>query len=127
MSSSRALELRIYRIHHGRRPEFIARMRDYLVPLFKRHGIEVVYYGPSLHDADSFILMRSYATVDERQKLLDTVYSGAEWLVSHEEDVLGMIESYDTAVLAADEWSIDVIKEAFEKTGSPAELARATE
>ena len=127
MSSNRVLEMRVYRIHHGRRPEFIDRMRDHLVPLFKRHGAEVVFFGPSLHDGDSLVLMRSYPSVAEREKILDNVYSGAEWLVSHEEDVLGMIESYDTAVLAVDEWSIDVLKEAFEKAQVPAEMARQAE
>ena len=124
MTSNRVLEMRVYRIHHGRRPEFIARMRDHLVPLFKRHGAEVVLMGPSLHDENSVVLMRSFPSVAERQAILDNVYGGAEWLVSHEEDVLGMIESYDTAVLAADEWSLDVLKEAFERAQSPVELAR---
>lgn len=110
MSSDRVLEMRVYRIHHGRRPEFMDRMRDHLIPLFRRNGAEVVFCGPSLHDEDSLVLMRSYPSVAERQAILDNVYSSAEWLVSHEEEVLDMIESYDTAVLAADDWSIDVLK-----------------
>ena len=127
MSSDRVLELRVYRIHHGRRPEFIVRMRDHLVPLFRRHGAEVVFFGPSLHDGDSFVLMRSFPSVAERERILDNVYSGAEWLVSHEEEVLGLIESYDTAVLAVDEWSIDVLKEAFEKGRPRTEMAPTAE
>lgn len=114
MSSNPILELRIYKIHHGRRGEFADRMRYALVPLFKRHGIDVVHYGPSLHDEDSFILMRAYPSVADRQTMLDAVYGGAEWLVSHEEDVLGMIESYDTAVLDTDDWLLEVLKERFQ-------------
>jgi len=114
MSSNQILELRVYKIHHGRRGEFAERMQSVLVPMFKRHGAEVVHHGLSLHDGDSYFLIRTFPSVAERQSRLDALYGSAEWLMNHEEAVLGMIDTYDTAVLEADEWLIEVLKERFE-------------
>lgn len=114
MSSNPILELRVYKIHHGRRDEFAERMTNALVPLFKRHGVEVVHCGASLHDEDSYFLMRTYPSVAERQSQLDAIYGSAEWLMNHEEAVLDMIDTYDTAVLEADEWLVEVLKERFQ-------------
>jgi len=114
MSSNQLLEVRVYKIHHGRRGEFADRMSTALVPLFKRHGVEVVHFGPSLHDEDSYFLMRSYRSVADRQSRLDALYGSAEWLMNHEEAVLGMIDTMDTAVLDAGEWLVEVLKERFQ-------------
>jgi len=123
MPTDRVLELRIFRVHHGRRAEFIARFEEELVPMLKRHGVEPIHYGPSLHDQDSFFLIRAWPSVEARQAGLDSMFGGAEWLMNQEEQVLGMIDSMDTAMFAADEWLIGALKEAFEDRGADAELA----
>lgn len=124
MSSNKFLELRIYKIHHGRRTEFGDYMRDVLVRLFKGQDMEIVHHGPSLHDEDSYFLIRAHPSVEERQQGLDAIYGSAEWLMNHEEHVLDMIDSMDTAVFEVDEWLVEVIKERFAMPAPETNLVR---
>jgi hypothetical protein len=114
MPANRVLELRIVRLHHGRRNEFAVRFHDQLLPMLRSHGMEIIHYGPSLHDEDSFFMIRAWPSVAERQATLDTMYGGAEWLMNQEQAFLDMIDSMDTCVINADEWLIGAMKEGFE-------------
>ena len=114
MPDNRVLELRIVRLRHGRRNEFAVRFHDQLLPILRSHGMEIIHYGPSLHDEDSFFLIRAWPSVAERQETLDTMYGGVDWLMNQEQVFLDMIDSMDTCVLNADEWLIGAMKEAFE-------------
>ena len=114
MPVNSVLELRIVRLHHGRRNEFAVRFHDQLLPMLRSHGMEIIHYGPSLHDEDSFFLIRAWPSVEERQATLDTMYGGADWLMNQEPYLLDMIHSMDTCVLDADEWLIGAMKEGFE-------------
>lgn len=127
MPANHVLEVRIFRVHHGRRNKLIERFRDQLLPMLKRHGAEPIHYGPSLHDEDSFFLIRAWPSVEERQEKLDAMYGGAEWLMNQEEQVLDMIDTMDTCVLAADEWLIGAIREGFEDLHGKAEMQPAGE
>jgi hypothetical protein len=77
--------------------------------MFRRHGIEVIASGLSLHDQDSFYVIRAYPSVEARQRALDALFGSAEWLMQQEDEVLGMIESYNTCVIDADEPLIEAI------------------
>ena len=114
MPVNRVLEMRIVRLHHGRRNEFAVRFHDQLLPMLRSHGMEIIHYGPSLHDEDSYFLIRAWPSVAERQATLDTMYGGADWLMNQEQYLLDMIHSMDTCVLDADEWLIGAMKEGFE-------------
>jgi hypothetical protein len=121
MPANHVLEVRIFRVHHGRRNELLDRFRDQLLPMLKRHGVEPIHYGPSLHDDDSVFLIRAWPSVAERQEKLDAMYGGADWLMNQEQQVLDMIDTMDTCVFGADEWLIGAIQEGFEDWQDEAE------
>jgi hypothetical protein len=123
MPTARVVEFRIFRIHHGRRDEFIARFRDHLLPLLRNHGIETVAWGPSLHDQDSFYLVRAYPSVEARQIALDAMFGSAEWLAEQEDVVLGMIESYNTFVVETGEPLIAAMAEGLAGVATVEKLA----
>lgn len=123
MPTARVVEFRIFRIHHGRRNEFIARFHDHLLPMLRDHGIEAVAWGPSLHDQDSFYLVRAYPSVETRQTALDTMFGSAEWLAEQEDVVLGMIESYNTVVVEAGEPLIAAMTEGLAGVATEERLA----
>lgn len=102
MSDSRIVELRVYKLRPGTAGAFADRFREQISPMLERHGIEVVHYGPSLADPDSFCLIRAYPSVEERQSALDAFYDSKEWLEQHDEAVMAMIDSYNTCVVPAD-------------------------
>ena len=51
----RVLEIRTYRIRDGKRDEFGRRVSAVL-PLLQRYGIDVVGHGPSIEDAEHYVL-----------------------------------------------------------------------
>ena len=98
---NRIAELRVYKLKPGAAAAFEQRFRDAIGPMLARHGIEIVHFGPSLVDPDSFCLIRAYPSVEERQAALDAFYGSQEWLEQHDEAVMAMIDSYNTCVIDA--------------------------
>ena len=108
--ANRFVEFRLLRLHPGQRESFTARFADQLLALHERHGIEVVSWGLSLHDSDSFYVIRAYPSVEGRQETLDALFGSDEWLMNQEEDVWGMIESYNTCVVEASEPLVEALR-----------------
>ena len=71
--------------------------------MLKRWKVDVVAYGPSLHDADSYYLMRAYPSLDDRQGSEDAFYGSDEWRKGPREAILADIESYTTVVIRVDD------------------------
>ena len=51
----------------GTRDAFHALFLREALPLLQQWRVNVVAYGPSLHDRDSYFLMRAFASVEERE------------------------------------------------------------
>jgi ketosteroid isomerase-like protein len=103
MTSTHVLEIRSYTLEPGTRDRFNGIFLREALPMLRRWKIDVVAYGPSRHDADSYFLMRAFRTVDERQRIEDAFYSSEEWRRGPREAVLAPIVSYTTVVIAVDE------------------------
>jgi hypothetical protein len=61
-----------------------------------------VAFGPSLHDEDSYFLIRSYKDLQNLQQSEDAFYSSEEWKKGPREAILSLILNYTTVVLPAD-------------------------
>jgi hypothetical protein len=72
--------------------------------------MDVVGYGPSLHDENSWFLMRSFESIDKRQKAEDAFYGSAEWRNGPRDAILERIESYTTVVIELDDATIDGLR-----------------
>ena len=64
-SPPQVLDLRTYRCASGKRDEFVRLMAEGTVPMLRRDGIEVVSFGPSLHDDDHAYLIRFFESVPQ--------------------------------------------------------------
>lgn len=102
MTKNGIVELRVYKLKPGTAEAFADRFREQISPMLERHGVDVVHYGPSLADPDSFCLIRAYRSVEERQAKLDAFYGSSEWLEQHDDAVMAMIDSYNTCVVPAE-------------------------
>ena len=98
----RMVEIRSYNLKPGTRDRFHERFIKEALPLLKQAKVDVVAYGPSLHDRDSYYLMRGYASLDDRQQSEDAFYGSDAWKRGPREAVLADIESYTTVVIALD-------------------------
>lgn len=98
LPNDRVLEIRTYRIRPGERDEFGRRMTA-AAPMLARHGIDVVAQGPSIEDAEHYVLLRSFSSLGEREAQENAFYEGDEWRSGPREGILELIETYHTVVL----------------------------
>jgi hypothetical protein len=99
---NKVIEIRSYNLKPGVRARFQQRFVEESLPLLRRHAIDVVAYGASTHDADSWFLMRAYDSVEARQASEDAFYGSDEWIKGPRDAVLADIVSYATIVVPAD-------------------------
>jgi hypothetical protein len=82
------------------------------LPLQKKWKIDVVAHGPSLHEENSYYVIRSFKSLEDRQKTEDAFYNSADWREGPRTAILALIENYATIVISNEtlkEWS-DIIK-----------------
>jgi hypothetical protein len=99
----RVVEIRSYNLKPGTRDRFHQLFVREALPMLRRSNVDVVAYGASLHDGDSYYLMRAYASVEERQRSEDAFYGSDEWKHGPREAILAAIDSYATIVIRVDE------------------------
>ena len=104
------VEFRGYNLQPGTRAEFHRLMSEVSLPMLQRWDVDVVEFGPSLHDDTSYYLIRAYASLEERQRSQDAFYASAEWKEGPRKDILSRIESYTSAVIEMDETAVDVMR-----------------
>jgi hypothetical protein len=100
---SRFVEIRSYNLKPGTRADFHRMMVERSLPMLERWQVDVIACAPSLHDDDSYYLIRAYASLEERQQSQDTFYGSAEWRQGPREALLELIESYTSVVIEMDD------------------------
>ena len=103
---SKFVEIRSYNLKPGTRDRFHQLFLSEALPMLKRWKVDVIAYGPSLHDKDSYYLMRSFKGIEIRQKEEDAFYGSEEWIKGPRERVLADIDSYTTVVIELDEATV---------------------
>ena len=106
------VEIRSYNLKPGTRDRFHQLFLKEALPMLNRWKVEVVAYGPSLHDKDSYFLMRAFQGIDERQKSENAFYGSDEWIKGPRERVLADIDSYTTIVVHLDELTLQGLRKA---------------
>ena len=97
------LEVRTYRLTSGQSARFLDVMTEQALPMLAAYGIDVVDAGLSLDEdgepqPDGY-LIRSFASLEERQRQEDGFYGSAAWREGPREDLLATIETFHTVVL----------------------------
>ncbi|NOT94360.1 NIPSNAP family protein [Ferruginibacter sp.] len=92
-------ELRVYKLKKGRGAEFLKVFTEQSLPMLKRWDINLVAYGISLIDEESFHLIRNYKSIEERKESQDAFYSSEEWINGPEKQIMDCIETYNTSVI----------------------------
>lgn len=94
------LEIRTYRLKAGAGAAFHRVVVEESMPMLQRWGVDVVAFGPSLHDDDCYYLIRSYASLEELRRSQDEFYGSDEWRNGPREAVVSRIESDISVVLS---------------------------
>jgi len=104
------VEIRSYNLKPGTRDEFHRLFLEEALPLLKRWNVDVVTYGPSLHDENSYYLMRRYDSLAQREQSEDAFYGSNEWRQGPREAILALIENYTEIVLELDEVTVQGLR-----------------
>jgi hypothetical protein len=100
------VEIRSYDLKSGTRGEFHRLASEVAVPMLRRWKIDVIAYGPSRHDNNSYYLIRGFSSLADRQQAENAFYGSEEWRKGPRDSVLALIESYTTVVLELDEATV---------------------
>ena len=106
------VEIRSYTLREGTRPEFHRLVEEASIPLLRKWGVDVVAYGPSLHDDVSYYLIRAYADLEDLRRSEESFYGSDEWRDGPRDAILALIESYTSVVLELDAAAIDALRTA---------------
>jgi len=87
------VEIRSYNLKPGTRDEFHRLFIEEAFPLLKRWNMDVVAYGSSLHDRDSYYLIRHFDSLAHREQSEDAFYGSDEWRQGPREAILALIEN----------------------------------
>jgi len=92
------VEVRTYRIKPGRRDEFIKFFESRSVPALRSHEMKVL--GPllDLENPDAFVWLRSFPSLEERERMKTAFYEGELWKDELEAIVMPMLESFDVVL-----------------------------
>jgi hypothetical protein len=78
--------------------------------MLKRWNADVVAYGPSLHDENSYYLMRRYDSLAQREDSENAFYSSNEWRQGPREAIIALIENYAEIVLELDDVTLQGLR-----------------
>ena len=104
------VEIRSYNLKPGTREEFQRLFLEAAMPLLQRWHVDVVAYGPSLHDENSYYLMRRFDSLAHREQSEDAFYASDEWRKGPRESILALIENYTEVVLELDEPTVQGLR-----------------
>jgi hypothetical protein len=104
------VEIRSYNLKPGTRDEFNRLFFEYALPLLQRWNVDVVANGPSLHDENSYYLMRRFDSLSHREQSENAFYGSDEWRKGPREQILALIESYTEIVLELDDVTVQGLR-----------------
>ena len=104
------IEIRSLNIKPGMREEFHRLYIGEALPLLKRWNFDVVAYGPSLHDENSYYVIRRYDSLAHREQSEDAYYASDDWRKGPREAILALIENYTDIVFEADETTVQGLR-----------------
>src|SRR6266496_5316316 len=75
----RLIEVRSYKLKPGAAAAFHAAAVSSAIPLLREWGTEVVAFGPSAHEPDTYFLIRAYANLADLRARQDAFYGSDAW------------------------------------------------
>jgi|SRR5687768_4846094 len=104
------IEIRSLNLKPGTREDFHRLYIQQALPLLRRWNFDVVAHGPSLHDENTYYVIRRFDSLAQRDAMEDAYYASDDWRQGPREEMLALIESYADVVLEMDEVSIQGIR-----------------
>jgi hypothetical protein len=104
------VEIRSLSLKTGTRGEFHRRYFEKALPLLKKWKMDVVAFGPSLHDENSYYVIRAFESLEDRQTREDDYYGSSDWRLGPREEMLALIENYFDVVIEIEEQTVNALR-----------------
>ena len=104
------VEIRSISLKTGTREEFHRLYIEEALPLLRHWNFDVVAHGPSLHDENSYYVIRRFDSLTQREQMEDAYYASDDWRQGPRERILALIESYSDIVLELDEVTVQGLR-----------------
>ena len=104
------IEIRSLNLKPGKREEFHRLYIEEALPLLKRWNFDVVAHGPSLHDENSYYVIRRFDSLAQREKMEDAYYASDDWRQGPREAILALIDNYIDIVLELGEVTVQGLR-----------------
>jgi hypothetical protein len=101
------VEIRTYRTKPGRRAEFVELFETRAGPI--QASLEMGLIGPllDLEDDDALVWLRSFPSLEERDRMKEAFYEGEAWTSELEDLVMPLLKEYSVALCEASPRSFD--------------------
>jgi len=103
------LEIRTYKLKDGCARRFVATFRNAL-PLVRESGMDVVAFGRSDHEHESFYLIRAYDDHAQLAAQQDAFYSSAAWRNGPRQPLVDCLEDYLNTLIWLSEQSVEDLR-----------------
>ena len=104
------IEIRSLILKSGKREEFRRLYIEQALPLLKRWNFDVVAHGLSLHDENTYYVIRRFDSLTQREQLEDTYYASDDWRKGPREAMLALIKNYIDIVFEVDEVTLQGLR-----------------
>jgi hypothetical protein len=104
------MEIRSLHLKSGTREEFHRLYVEQALPLLKLWNFDVVAHGRSLHDENSYYVIRRFDSLAQREQMEDAYYASDDWRKGPREALLALIESYIDIILELDEVTVEGLR-----------------
>ena len=104
------IEIRSINLKPGTRDEFHRLYIEEALPLLKRWNFDVVAHGPSLHDENSYYVIRRFNSLTQREQMEDAYYASDDWRLGPREVMLALMENYTDIVIELDEVTVQRLR-----------------
>jgi hypothetical protein len=98
----KVIEILTLDVKPGRREEFDKLYESQSLPLLRKWKIDVIAHGPSLHDANSYYIIRSFKSLEDRQRLEDAFYASDDWNNGPKRAILALVDHFAYTVVSVE-------------------------
>src|SRR5262249_17331297 len=107
------VEFRSLSLKPGTREKFLRLYIEQSLPLLKHWNMDVVAYGPSLHDENMYYVIRRFDSLAQREQMEDAFYGSDDWRQGPREALLALIENYTDIVLELDDVAVQGLRKSW--------------
>jgi len=104
------VEFLSYQLDPARADSFHAIMRATSAPLHHRHGLDVVAFGPSQTGPAEYLLIRAFASLEDRESRLAAFYAHPDWRNGPREEIIAAIKVATVVVLTLSDAAVDALR-----------------